>query len=182
MSSVSENATPAASAVSRLDVLYVTEPCEAVCAERFTEALHVVDNVQKLCVAMEKEVVGAKSEAATGGVSRKYTEQELVSAALALCTFHDLVMEKRKAGAPANTKKPRGKPRGKPRCHVGLKVAVLWVPKDFPPDATPERSDLVYYNGEVVKHIPSRKSGTHLVLYEDGMQRWHKRDSLFKFL
>jgi hypothetical protein len=135
-------------------------------------------------------------------------EQELVSAATALCSFRAAsVAPASAAGAvpvvsaalaaltvPASSEAPaasvasaalsaRGaRPRWRLRSDVGRRVSVMWVRPGFPPDTEPSARDLMAFYGVVEKHLRTRKSGTHLVLYDDGQRRWHKKDGLFAFL
>jgi hypothetical protein len=204
MSIVSANGLPAAYGAPSPDGPRTAEPDTDARAQQFAEVLRGVAKLNEICDSMQKNLIEARSTLVKLGVRTRDADQELLSAAYALCEFRDRVLEKRAASAsatdaaaapatsaadapalvtPAADALVGGKTqRGKPRCHVGRKVVVLWVPESFPRNTTPELSDLVPYRGVVVKHIRLRKGGTHLVHYEDGMCRWHKPDRLFKFL
>jgi len=197
----STNGLPAAYGAPGPNAPRTAEPDTGARAQQFADVLRGVAKLNEICDSMQKDLIEAKSTLVKLGVRTRDADQDLISAAYALCEFRDRVLEKRAdsasgtdaAGAPALDSSASDTPaagatvggktaRGKPRCHVGRKVAVLWVPEKFPRNSTPELSDLVPYRGVVVKHIRLRKGGTHLVHYEDGMYRWHKQDRLFKFL
>jgi len=186
------NALPAAYGAPTLDAPRTAEPDTSMRAMQFADVLRGVAKLNEICDSMQKNLIEAKSTLVELGVQT--VDQDLISAAYALCEFRDRALEKRVASAsvtdaadasmsdaPAASAAVKTA-RRMPRCHVGRKVAVLWVPRKFPPNATPELSDLVPYRGVVVKHNRLRKGGTHLVYYEDGTRMWHKRDRLFKFL
>jgi hypothetical protein len=204
MSVVSASGLAAACGAPSADAPRAAEADTGARAQQFAEVLRGVAKLNEICDSMQKDLIEAKSTLVKLGVRTRDADQELISAAYALCEFRDRVLEKRAASAPvpgaagapaivaaevpvldtpaAGVCAGGKTPRGKPRCHVGRRVAVLWVPENFPRNTTPELSDLVPYRGVVVKHIRLRKGGTHLVHYEDGMYRWHKQDRLFKFL
>jgi len=240
------NGLPAAYGAPKPNAPRTAEPDTSPRAMQFADVLRGVAKLNEICDSMQKNLIEAKSTLVHLRVQTQDVDQDLISAAYALCEFRDRALEKRiasasvtdaagaaardscasdapAAGAPAAGAPAAGAPaagasmsdtpaagapaadapaagasmsdtpvagaavcgkkaRGKPRCHVGRKVAVLWVPKKFPQNATPELSDLVPYRGVVVKHNRLRKGGTHLVYYEDGTRMWHKQDRLFKFL
>jgi hypothetical protein len=190
MQTICSDDAPVVSAASGLIASHATEPCAGVRAEQVIEAIQIIDKLHKVCEMLQDDVGKAKSKIVQLQGREDHAEQGLMSAAYALCTFRDLVKERRTeaaiaapaASAAIAAPVARKTLHRKPRSDVGRKVAVLWVPKGFPEDVDPELSDLVPFHGVVVKHIRSRKSGTHFVHYEDGACRWHKRDELFKFI
>lgn len=170
-------------------------------AHTLNEILLGVIAIGDICSRMQESL----SKAVRPVAEAVDAEQELVSAATALCSFRAAsVASASAAGAvpavstaltmPAASEAPatlvasttlsaRGaRPRWRLRSDVGRRVSVMWVRPGFPPDTEPSARDLMAFYGVVEKHLRTRKSGTHLVLYDDGQRRWHKKDGLFAFL
>jgi len=170
-------------------------------AHTLNEILQGVIAIGDICSRMQESL----SKAARPVAEAVDAEQELVSAATALCSFRAAsVAPAFAAGAvpavstaltmPAASEAPaalvasttlsaRGaRPRWRLRSDVGRRVSVMWVRPGFPPDTEPSARDLMAFYGVVEKHLRTRKSGTHLVRYDDGQRRWHKKDGLFAFL
>jgi hypothetical protein len=173
-------------------------------AHTLNEILLGVIAIGDICSRMQESLLKAARPVAEAVDA----EQELVSAATALCSFRAAsVAPASAAGAvpvvsaalaaltvPASSEAPaasvasaalsaRGaRPRWRLRSDVGRRVSVMWVRPGFPPDTEPSARDLMAFYGVVEKHLRTRKSGTHLVLYDDGQRRWHKKDGLFAFL
>lgn len=184
-------------------------------AHTLNEILLGVIAIGDICSRMQESL----SKVARPVAEARDADQELVSAAAALCSFRAASVTPALpfgavpavCAAPTASEAPalpfgavpavcaaptapaalvppaalsaRGaRPRWRLRSDVGRRVSVMWVRPGFPPDTEPSARDLMAFYGVVEKHLRTRKSGTHLVLYDDGQRRWHKKDGLFAFL